>query len=189
MQSIDLSGANFCASLTGIRGVAAAKTLTTTAAATYSINGKAYTKQAATGGAAPTTDAATGAAFKPIPPGYGCAFVITLIAGTDVAFSAVQGEIVPLQANSAQYVAGDFVGAPEFPLIPDTHCPIGYQLVRVATDYVPAAGTGYVWGTHNTYETTSDSAAKAFRTSVGAAGAVALSGISCFTLPDRPQVS
>ena len=189
MNPVDLYGATFCASLTGIRGVAAAKTLTTTATATYSINGKAYTKAAATGGTAPTTDAATGAAFKPVEPGYGTVIVICLAAGTDVAFSAIQGEIVPIAANSAQYVAGEFVAAPEFPAIPDGYCPIGYQLVRVATDYAPAAGTGYVWGTHNTYETTSDSAAKAFRTSAGAAGAVALSGISCFTLPDRPQTA
>lgn len=186
MEPVDLYGANFCTTLSGIRGVAAAKTLTTTATTLYCANGKAYSKAAVTGGAAPTTDAATGAAFKTIPPGYGCVFVICLAAGTDIAFSAVQGEITALGANSSQYVAGDFITAPEFPIIPDTYCAIGYQVVRVATDFT---STGYVWGTNNTYETTSDSAAKAFRSSVGAAGAVALSGVSCFTLPARPQLS
>jgi hypothetical protein len=187
MNPIDLRGANFATTLSGIRGVAGATTLTTTAATLYCINGKAYSKTAATGGASPTTDAATGLAFKPVPPGYGCVFAITLIAGTDVAFSAIQGEITPLGANSATYIAGDFVTAPEFPSIPDKCCPIGYMVIRVATDFTPV--TGYVFGTNNTYETTSDSTAKAFRSSVGAAGAVALSGISCFTLPARPQLS
>lgn len=188
MNPIDLRGANFCVSLSNPVGVAGAATLTTGAAANYCINGKAYTKQAATGGAAPTTDAATGLAFKPILPGYGSVFVICLGAGTDQAFAACQGEITQLGANAATYIAGDFITAPEFPLIPDAYCPIGYMVIRVATDFTPAA-TGYIFGTSNTYETTSDSTAKAFRSAVGNAGAVSLSGIACFTLPNRPQIS
>lgn len=186
MNVTDLFGANFCTSLANPVGVAGAATLTTGAAANYSVNGKAYTKAAATGGTAPTTDAATGLAFKVIPPGYGSVFVICLAAGANVAFAACQGEITPLAANSAAYIAGDFVVAPEFPLIPDAYCPIGYMVIRVASDFTPA--TGYVFGTSNTYETTSDSTAKAFRSSPGTAGAVALSGVSCFVLPNRPQV-
>lgn len=186
MNPIDLNGVNMCTTFTGIRGVAGATTLTTTAAANYSVNGKAYTKAAATGGAAPTLDAATGVAFKAVPPGYGSVFAITLAAGTNIAFSAVQGEIVPIGANLSQYNAGEFITPPELPQIPDTHTPIGYMVVRVATDFTPT--TGWVLGVSNTYETTSDSAAKAFRT--GATGAaVAASATSCLTLPDRPQVA
>lgn len=184
MNPINFNGASFATTKSGIIGVAGAATLTTANATTYCVNGKAYTKAAATGGTAPTTDAATGAAFKPVPPGYGCVYVICLAAGTDVAFSAVQGEIVPIDANTSAYNAGDFIVGPEFPIVPDAYCPIGYMLVRVATDFTPTSG--YVFGTNNTYETTSNSAAKAFRMGTGAVG---VSGVSCLTLPDRPQTT
>jgi hypothetical protein len=175
MNPVDLYGANFATTLSGITGVDGATTLTTANATTYCINGKAYSKAAATGGTAPTLDSATGLAFKPVPPGYGCVFAITLIAGTDVAFGAVQGEIVPLNANADTYVPGGFIAASEFPTLPDTVCAIGYLLIQVCTNF--SVATGWLLGTHNTKEAAYNSTAKAFLPTP----------VSCLTLPARPQ--
>lgn len=177
MNPSDLYGANFATTKCGIIGVNGAATLTTANATEYCINGKAYTKAAATGGTAPTTDAATGLAFKPVLPGYGCVFVICLAAGTNVAFSAVQGEITPLQANKSTYVPGDFVYAPEFPIVPDAYCPIGYLIVQVATNFTPA--TGWVLGTSYTKESAYNSTATSYLPTP----------VSVLTLPARPQLS
>lgn len=177
MNSIDLAGATFATTKSGIIGVNGATTLTTANATSFCINGKAYTKAAATGGASPTLDSATGVAFKPVPPGYGCVFLIGSAAGVDQAFAAVQSEIVPLQANAGTYIPGDFVDAPEFPLVPDNFCPFGYLIIQVGTNFTPT--TGWQMGVSNTKEAAYNSTAKSFLPTP----------VSILTVPDRPQTA
>ena len=177
MESIALRGANFCTTVAGLVGVNGATTLTTAAAALFCVNGKAFSKAAATGGAAPTLDTATGVAFKPVLPGYGCVFVIGSIAGTDSAFAAVQGEITQLNANAGTYVPGAFLTAPEFPVLPDTFCAIGYIVVQVGANFTPT--TGWQFGVSNTKESAYNSAATSFLPTP----------VSVMVLPARPQIS
>lgn len=177
MESAALRGSNFCTTVAGLVGVNGAATLTTAAAALFCINGKAYSKAAATGGTSPTLDAATGLAFKPVLPGFGCVFVIGSLAGTDQAFAAVQGEITALNSNVSTYVPGAFLVAPEFPVTPDNFCAIGYLVIQVGGNFTPA--TGWVLGTHYTKEAAYNSAATSYLPTP----------VSVMVLPARPQVS
>jgi hypothetical protein len=115
-------------------------TLKTTAATIVAIAGKTYTLAAANNVQPATNDANTGAVAKPIAPGYGSVVVVGalkpasgLAASTTLGW--VQGEIVPIfaSASATDYTPGAFVVAPEFPVLPDNFCPIGYFTVRVAS--------------------------------------------------------
>lgn len=176
MDKLDIAGGSFCTTVSGLVGVNGATTLTTAAAALFCIDGKAYSKAAATGGASPTLDSATGVAFKPVPPGYASVFVVGSAAGTDQAFAAVQGEIVANAGNATGvYVPGATLNAPEFPAnLPKNFCPIGYVIMNVCSNY--SVTTGWQMGVHNTAEASYDSTAKAFL------GTYA----SLMTLPSRP---
>lgn len=145
-------------------GLAAGTTTTTTTTNAlvmyYGIKGKMYTFTGASNGATPTTDALTGTAFLPIAVNKASVFVWCL--DTAGALKVVQGQIVDYSD------AGVFDKAPQFPAIPDTLCPIGYELVKVIS-------TGSAW-------------------TMGVSNQAAQTGITkvfqdCFTLPDRPQTA
>lgn len=143
-------------------GLAVGTTTTMTTANTqlYAIKGKAYTKAGTSNEATPTTDANTGVAFLPIAVNKAGVFVICRNAGGDL--KVVQGQIVNYTDD------GVFDVAPQFPAIPDSLCPIGYELVKVIS-------TGSTW-------------------TFGVSNQASQTGISkvlvdLMTLPDRPQVA
>lgn len=157
-----LAGANFCTSTSGW----AAGTTTTTSVAnntTYCINGKAYTKTAASNAASATTDYATGLAFKPVPANHGSVFVAALDSSGNV--KIIQGEV-----TATDPVTGAFITRPEFPIIPNNVTAIGYTTIKCSAAYV-ATTTGWLWGVHNMSSVTG----------------VTYTFVSCLVLPDRPQ--
>lgn len=159
-QPIDLFGATFTVSKAGFTN-GTTTTLTTGAAVTYAIKGKAYTVSAITNGAAPTVDAVTGEPFKPINPGYGSVFTIGFNASGTL--QVIQGEINALDSHNA------FESAPEFGPLPDNFAPFAYQVVRVNH----AASAAWTFGVNNQSGVTNVQYARQ----------------DVLTLPDRPQVS
>lgn len=127
----------------------------------YAIKGKFYSKATQTNAATPTTDAVTGAAFVALTAGYGSVYVFGYDAAGNI--KVMQGKVEALDSQ------GNFVYAPQFPLIPDSICPFGYL---VAKGGATLSGS-WTFGASN------------------------LSGVSgmtyafqdVLTLPDRPQVS
>ena len=111
--------------------VAGTTTTTTTAAFNYLIEGKQYSKAAASNAATPTLDGATNEAFKPVPRGKACNFVFGVDAAGAIA--AWQGEIVN-------------AGTPtDFPAIPFTHAAYGVLRVESAA----SNGVPFTLGTSN----------------------------------------
>ena len=145
-------------------GLAAGTTTTTTTSNGtvffYAIRGKAYTATGASNGATPTTDAVTGAAFTAIAVNKAGVFVWCY--DTSGALKVVQGTIEDYTD------AGVFARAPQFPAIPDTLCPIGYELVKVIS-------TGSSWTMGSSNQASQTGITKVF--------------VDCATLPDRPQIS
>jgi len=179
MEAINFNGITACFGLSTIT-MGTTTTVTLTNAVGYAIRGKAYITTASGANAAVTSflDPNTGAAPKGVGAGLGCMIVACVTAtGTAATMRFVQSEIVPLQANSAAYTAGAFLDAPEWPMIPNNLCPIGYFVVKVATDYTP--GATHIFGTTSVATGAMNSAATSY--SVTAA--------SVCTLPDRPQLS
>jgi len=111
----------------GYSALAAGTTTTTTYAATnYRIGAKTYTVGAGSNTATPTTDAVTGAAFVEQPVGSACAYVFGFnAAGT---FLLAQGPIV------TGYKYQNDIEPLYFPTLPDTFCPIGYEIVELASN-------------------------------------------------------
>ena len=114
----------------------------------------------------PTLDANTGVAFTTILPNKCAAIVFGVnAAGTIV---GAQGPIIDTVTGVTTTV-GAFIGAPQFPAIPDDFCPIAYTVVRVA----PSGTTGFTCGVTEW----------------------AASSMSCttfqnvFVLPSRPQIA
>lgn len=144
-------------------GLAAGTTTTLTTANTqlFAIKGKAYSKAAVSNEATPTTDAITAAAFVAVAVGYGCAFVICRDSGGNL--KVAQG------AQQALDASGNFVNAPQFPLIPDTLCPIGYLITKVGS-----TGSAWTFGSSNL---------------AGPPTGVTHTLVDVMTLPERPQVS
>lgn len=145
-------------------GLAVGTTTTTTTTNSlvmyYCIKGKMYTFTGASNGATPTTDAVTGATFLPI--GLNKAGVFVWCLDQSAALKIVQGSIVDYSD------AGVFAVAPQFPGIPDTLCPIGYQLTKVIS-----TGTSWTMGSSN--QATQTGITKVL--------------IDCATLPERPQIA
>ena len=146
-------------------GLAAGTTTTTTtsngATFHYCIKGKAYQATGASNGATPTTDAVTGAAFTAI--GLNKADVFVFCYDTSGALKVVQGTIVDYNDSGVFWN-----GAPQFPTIPDTLCPIGYELVKVIS-------TGSAWTMGSSNQAAQTGITKVF--------------VDCVTLPERPQTS
>lgn len=147
----------------GKAGLAAGTTTTfsTTAALPYALKGKAFSKAAVTNGATPTLDRNTGLAFAPIAPNQGAIVVFAFDAAGNV--RCAQGGVQALDS------AGNFLIAPQFPIVPDTDCPFGYLVLKAGSTAVG----NFVFGVNN------------------------LSGVTGMTytfvdvaqLPDRPQIS
>lgn len=128
----------------------------------YAIGGKLYSRAAGANLATPTLDFATGLAFPPISAGQGMVVVIGFdAAGTSL--RAVQG---PIQALD---VAGNFVNAPQFPVVPDTLCPVAYLVLKGGATLV---GT-WTFGTNNLSSVTG----------------MTYTFVDICMLPGRPQVS
>lgn len=176
MEPTALNGLTACFGNTGVT-MGTTTTVTITTAKDFAIRGKVYTATAASNTAVTSfLDANTGAAIKGVGPGYGCIVVACLTSTGTVATSRyIQSEIVPLQANSAAYTAGEFADLPEFPAIPSNLCPIGYFVLKVATDYT--AGGTHVFGTTSVATGAMNSAATAY----------SVTATSVANLPDRPQ--
>lgn len=145
-MSINQSGAAFGSNMNFSKAAVVAgttTTLTSTVAAMFSIAGKLYTKAAFTNSASPTTDAVTGAAFVPLPIPTAtvlpkqCLFVICL--DTAGAIKVVQGPMV----NAIDVT--NKLSAVHFPSIPDTLCPIAYEMVTAASTQVAT----WTFGTNN----------------------------------------
>lgn len=138
-------------------------TLSSTGTLGYAIKGKAYSHAALSNTATPTTDANTGLAFNPVPANKGSVFVIGYNAAN--ALKCVQGSIVDLDASGA------FIQAPQFPVLPDDFCPIGYELIKAGS--TASSAPGWVFGTSNQSSVTG----------------ITYTFVDVIGLPDRPQVS
>lgn len=149
----------------GKAGFAAGTTTTVTIAnnTSYCINGKAYTKTAASNAATPTTDLNTGAAFLGVKTNKASVFVFGLDSSGNI--KAVQGEIVDLDS------AGNAVVNPEWPNIPDTMCPFGYLTIKAGS--TADGTTGWICGSANMASVTG----------------ITYAFVDILTLPNRPQIS
>lgn len=146
-------------------------TFSTTGTTTYAIRSKFYTKTVAANVATPTTDVTDGLAFTPLAfpasasvGGQGSVFVFCyrdVAATTPVGFVA-QGSVEQLD------VSGNFINAPQFPVIPDGYCPIGYLVVKLG----PTAVANWVFGTNNLSGVTG----------------VTYTFVDVAQIPDRPQI-
>ena len=177
MEPTALYGLTACFGLSTIT-MGTTVTVTLTNAVGYAIRGKAYITTASGANAAVTSffDPNTGLAPVGLGPGKGCIFIACVTStGTAATMRFVQSEIVNLQANSAAYTAGAFQDNPEFPGIPSDLCPIGYFVVKVATDYT--AGGTHIFGTTSVATGAMNSAATAY----------SVTATSVCMLPDRPQ--
>lgn len=159
MDNLQAIPGTFATTKAGL-AVGTTTTMTTANASLYCIKGKAYSAAAASNAATPTTDSNTGAAFLPIAVNKAGVFVICLDTGG--ALKVVQGAIVDYTDD------GVFKVAPQFPVVPDTLCPIGYELVKVIS-------TGSTWTFGSSNQASQTGITKVL--------------VDVMTLPDRPQVS
>lgn len=142
-------------------------TLSQSAAATYSINGKIYIQGSAWSNTATPTTQASGKAFVPVPRGYGSVFVIG--ADKDGNMKVEQGEVVPLFPTGGNVADIDFLtDKPQFPEVPDTVCPLGYMILKIGANL---SATSWTFGASNLASLTGST--KTF--------------VDCSVLPDRPQ--
>jgi len=162
MQNVDTRGITMCFVAGGL-AAGTTSTISTTATIPFCINGKALSKTAITNGATPTTDVCTGSAFTPVKTNQGSIFVVGLDATG--AQKVCQGRVQALDPAS-----GLFITAPEFPLIPDTVCPIGYIVIKAGST---AAAGGWVFGTNNMASVTG----------------VTYTFVDVMALPFRPQIA
>lgn len=160
MENISLNGTSFAVTKAGL-AAGTTTTSTITNATTYCIDGKAYTKAAASNAATPTTDATTAAAFVGFTANNGTVVVYGLDASGNIKCS--QG---PIQALD---VAGNFVLAPQFPAIPAAMCPIGYLVLKGGATL---SGT-FTFGSSNLSGVTG----------------MTYTFVDCLVLPSRPQVA
>ena len=141
------------------------KSYTTTVTTAGVINGKFVTTLGAqTNAAVPTTDANTGAAFVAQTDNTACAYVFGITAAGAIA--VCQGPVEATETGSGT-TAGAFKNRPQFPVLPDNFCPIGYLFVRTAPD-----ASDFTFGTSSWTAT-----------GITASAVVEVDG----SLPDRPQ--
>lgn len=159
MDNLQAIPVTMCTTKAGL-AVGTTTTLTTANTQLYAIKGKAYTKAGVSNEATPTTDSNTGAAFNAIGLNKAGVFVICRNAGGDL--KVVQGQIVDYTDD------GVFKEAPQFPVVPNDLCPIGYELVKVIS-----TGSAWTFGVSNQASQTG----------------ITKVLVDCMTLPDRPQVS
>lgn len=114
-------GGNFCTTSGLLTATGAETVYDTTAAITYAINGKAYVKATAADGVTPTTDGNTGVAHVGLTAGKKSVWVLALDAAGAVA--AFQGSV-------------ESSGAPQFPMLPNTHTAFAYINVTAGSTTV-----------------------------------------------------
>lgn len=153
-------------------------TLTLGVSPHYCIDGKAYTQATTTNVQPSLIDKNTGVTLAGIPAGYGAIILVGVTSSESTTLSVAQGGLAKLNANTASYTPGSFVNAPQFPAMPQNFCPLGYVVVKVATDYT--SGAKYIFGSSNTTATGAQNSA---------ATAHANTFVSIMALPSRPQVS
>lgn len=112
-------------------------TVSSTNAITGYVNGVSYNAAALSNTATPTTDLNTGAAFAPISANQGT--IVVLGINSSGALKAVQGSIAALDS------AGNFITAPQPPVIPDGFLPFGRIVVKGGATL---SGT-WTFGTNN----------------------------------------
>lgn len=163
MQGIDLKGASFCQSKATL-AAGTTTTFSTTGSTVYSIRGKMFSTAAAANAATPTLDGNTGVAFKAVNTNKGSVFVFAYDgqATAAAAIKVYQGTIEDLDLD------GNFVKAPQFPMLPDTVCEFAYLIIKVGT-------TGSAW-------------------TMGVSNQAGATGVTYFrqdisVIPDRPQIS
>ena len=163
MQPLDYSGVTM---QTGNPGLIAGTTTTYTIATAfnYAIRGKSRTKATATNAATPTTDANTAAAFTALTASKGCVFVWMVNAAGTV--SVAQGPIFALSGET-DCANASFSSSTQWPNIPATACPFGYEVVKVG-----ASGANWTMGSSNQASVAN----------------VSIVFEQAMTLPDRPQV-
>lgn len=128
MQSQHLVGGNFVTTKAGLTGLSGAvATFTTAAAVIFSIVGKAFSKAAVAGGAAPTVDGVTGLPMT-LVANFGTVVLWCLDAAGNV--KCVKGSTEALDAS------GNFGCAPQFPILPDTLTPFAYSVHKAGATTV-----------------------------------------------------
>lgn len=157
-DNFSLQGANFCTTSGLLTATGAETVYDTTVTINYVINGKIATKTAVTDGVTPTTDFNTSAAFVALTANKGCVIVWGLSSGGTV--RCMQGPIETLDG-------GNFLRAPQFPVVPDTVAAFAYQVLKAGS----TAGT-ITFGSSNWNAT-------------GFTNAI----VNVAVLPARPQVS
>lgn len=144
-----------------VKGTGASYTTSVTAAGM--VNGKWVSGLTAqTNQALPTTDALTGSAFRALTDNQATVIVVGQNAAGTI--KMCQGSIVPTEVGVTT-TAGAFIGAPQFPALPDDFMVYGYLLARTA----PSAS--------NWTPSTDDWAAT---------GVTCTEFVQCGALPDRP---
>lgn len=143
-------------------------TYSTTGTTVYAIAGKAYSTAAKTNVATPTVDIVDGLAFTPVTfpasasvGGTGSIFVFCFDSGGTL--RVAQGTVEALD------LLGNFINAPQFPIIPDTVCPFGYLVVKLGATAV----ANWTFGSSN----------------LSAVTGVTYAFQDLVTLPSRPQVA
>lgn len=109
-------------------------TFTATPTSSTSIGGKfsvAYTAAANAAATSPTINAATGTAFTAMGVNKATVVVFGINAAGEVRMA--QGSVVDTEVGVTT-TKGAFKLAPQFPLLPDDFCPVGYGLIRTAPD-------------------------------------------------------
>ncbi len=136
-------------------------TYSTTGTTNYCIEGKAFTRAAATNVATPTVDIVDGLAFTPTSANQGSIYVFCYDSGG--VLRVAQGEVQALDT------VGAFITAPQFPIIPDTVCPFAYLVFKGGSTLV---GT-WTFGTNN----------------LSAVTGATYTFVDIMMFPDRPQIS
>lgn len=109
-------------------------TITTTANTACSFDGVfgvVYSAANNTAATTPTLNAATGLAFEAMGVNKATVVVVCVTAAGTVRLA--QGSVVDTEVGVTT-TKGAFILAPQFPVLPDTMCPIGYGLIRTAPD-------------------------------------------------------
>lgn len=149
-------------------------TITTTSDTLASIDGKWTTVYSAannTAATSPTINAATGAAFESMAPNKATVIVVGVNAAG--AIRLAQGSVVDTEIGVTT-TKGAFILAPQFPVLPDDFCPLGYGLIRTAPDAAAWTCGTSSWTASGIY--------------TGLNGTTTMQGVNG-TLPERPKTA
>lgn len=169
MEGNVLAGATFCTTLSLLTATGAETVHDTTVLLPFCIDGKGYTKSGTNADqATPTTDYNTAAAFPVLVGGNSVAGAYG--EGACVVWGYTSGGVVKCMMGGHQALdsAGNFIVAPQFPVVPKDICPFAYQIVKAGA----TAAVNIAFGTSNWNAT-------------GFTNAI----VNILALPSRPQVA